>query len=190
MAKSLGLSYKRLVAIQRRADTKFRAQRPVLGDPEGWRRLAAADDTDQKAHALWAIARLEQFALIGVYQHEDVRSSTGRSAARAAERAFWERCRALPRRFYEYGILLWWRLSDRQEANEEPSLSPIDRRRHDQEVRLLELWDDATLLPAFGICRRFYPTKLPLGRAEAHLRWLAAELEQLDARAEARLASA
>lgn len=190
MAKSLGITYERLVTTRRRAEAKYRALRPALGDPEERRELAARKTgTKTREYALWTLARLEQFALIGVHEHRDLRSEDGKQLADIVKHTFWECCHALPERFYYYGITLSWRLKERQENNEEPALSPLERQRFDTEARLIELWGDLVAGGAMTLTKPAYPPKLPLDRAEPFIRWLGSEIETLRIRAEAKAAA-
>ena len=189
-AHRLGMRTATLIATEERARRKLLAARPVFGDPEDAQKKAAAagEENNTRERALWNLARLEHFALLGICGDEDVRGDSGESEASVAFQGAYD-WRDMPEYLSDYVMILRRRTHERQRADEPPSLSEVELRRFQTKRRLIDLWGEVVVPEASAIMTSSHPTHVPPDRAEAFTRWLGAELANLRSRIEARLAS-
>lgn len=179
VARELGITRPEVIAIEAEADTKLRAARPISD-------LTGIDTSAGPGYLLWRLSRLEDFALIGVHGHDDVRDDESlRTADDDAGRVAYNSL--VPDDIQLYAKVLQLRARQRHETREVPSLPELEHRRWQWERDLIELWRGTVLPASHELSAEAYPPTMPLANAEAHLRWLAAEIEQLRERAATRL---
>lgn len=179
VAKRLGITNDQVREVEARARAKLRSARPVIEPPE--------DRSSEVGRKLWRLSRLEHYALVGVYEHDDGRDDDFATAEDDHRDVAYDREHLLPEGLLSYASVLRWRIRERIETGEEPSLTELERRRFQREKALLTLWGEMVNLPAVDLSGDAYPTRLPIDQAEAHLRWLSEELHELRTRAAARL---
>ena len=178
VANHLEITKAEVLAIEAAADAKLRAARPIVALP--------ADTSSGLGYLLWRLNRLEHFALVGVHEHDDIRED-GNLRIAENDRNDVAYDRTVPDHLRSYAEVLYVRARDRYENREEPSLSELEGRRWQRECELIELWGKTISVATLHLATDAYPTQLPLARAEAHLRWLAGEIQDLRVRAAARL---
>lgn len=182
VAHNLGITKAEVLTTETEADAHLRDARPIVEPP--------SDTSAQHGlgYDLWRLSRLEHFALVGTYKHEDIRDQDVLQIADddAKHVRFYAK---MPDHIESYAWVLYLRARQRCEDREQPALGELERRRWDRERELIDLWTAAIVGPARDVTSAAYPTTLPLIRAEEHLHWLAGELQDLQARAAARIRS-